>query len=177
LSIAPIQIAAELRAGALGGEFYTATDSSGDLLGYALTMPPGTELFSTEEQRQLGFYDFMNKLSDEGKKYYETTMVEYRDWADKTIAPVTGIGSWWIYLLMIRRDQQGKGIGSSLVRLIRDKAAKNDEALGLATSNSINVEIYKKMGFELRGHMAVPSPWKEWDAWLFTMETKTNASS
>lgn len=71
LSLAPIQIGAKLRAGVLVGEFYTATDHSESLLGYSLMMLPGTDFSNTEEQRQLGFYDFMRQLSKEGKEYHD----------------------------------------------------------------------------------------------------------
>lgn len=36
-----------LKAGALAGEYYTATDENNDLLGFTLWMPPGDDLFST----------------------------------------------------------------------------------------------------------------------------------
>ena len=42
-----LQAAAMLRAGALAGEYYTATNEDGEIVGYTLWMPPGQELFST----------------------------------------------------------------------------------------------------------------------------------
>lgn len=39
--------AATIRAGALAGEYYTATNENGEIVGYTLWMPPGQELFST----------------------------------------------------------------------------------------------------------------------------------
>jgi hypothetical protein len=36
-----------LRAGIHSGEFYTATDKTGEVIGFSLWMPPGEELFST----------------------------------------------------------------------------------------------------------------------------------
>lgn len=63
--------------------------------------------------------------------------------------------------------------GSSLVQVIQDKAAQNGEPVGIATTTALNVQIYNSMGFETRGHKLMPSPWKEWEAWVLTMETKT----
>lgn len=31
-------------------------------------------LFRREDQRQLGYYDFMGKMSDEGKKYFKESV-------------------------------------------------------------------------------------------------------
>ena len=38
---------AMLRAGIHSGEYYEATDASGGLVGFLMTMPPGQDLFST----------------------------------------------------------------------------------------------------------------------------------
>ncbi|KIK02520.1 hypothetical protein K443DRAFT_131791 [Laccaria amethystina LaAM-08-1] len=65
-----------LRAGIHSGEFYTATDKTGEVIGFSLWMPPGEELFSTPEQRSLGFTDFMNSLPEIGKQYYATTVTQ-----------------------------------------------------------------------------------------------------
>jgi len=46
-SLIKLQAAAMLRAGALAGEFYTATNENGEIIGYTLWMPPGQEIFST----------------------------------------------------------------------------------------------------------------------------------
>ena len=32
-------------------------------------------LFHREDQRQLGYYDFMEKMSDEGKKYFKESVI------------------------------------------------------------------------------------------------------
>jgi len=40
------QAIAMLHAGALAGEYYTATNTDGELVGFSLWMPPGQEMFS-----------------------------------------------------------------------------------------------------------------------------------
>jgi len=72
---------------------------------------------------------------------------------------------------MVRRDMQGKGVGTMLMNTIRDEATKRGDPLGLATTTALNAEIYQKMGFTSRGYSHLPSPWGEWDSWLFTMTT------
>lgn len=46
-SLMKLQALAMLRAGILAGEYYTATNQEGKLIGYTLWMPPGREIFST----------------------------------------------------------------------------------------------------------------------------------
>lgn len=69
-------------------------------------------------------------------------MVVYRMWTEAVMTPITGVDSWWIYLLMVRRDEQRKAIGSSLVQLIQDKAAENDEPVGIDTTTALNVSNF-----------------------------------
>jgi hypothetical protein len=94
IALMTCQALALLRAGALAGEYYEATNEEGEMIGYTMWMPPGQEMFSTsvlgsvlalqemiltmissphsEEQRKLGFDEFMTKLSDEAKTYFKT---------------------------------------------------------------------------------------------------------
>lgn len=81
---------------ALEGEFYAAVDAgTRELVGYALWMPTGHELFErystlkqarfwdwhiftrSEAQRKLGFDDFLRRLSDAGKRFYKDTVLHY----------------------------------------------------------------------------------------------------
>ncbi len=88
-----------LRVGSLYGEYYEATDDKGNLLGFTMWMPPGQEMFSTlvspaliypsskpagciliiyrEEQRRLGFNNFMQMLSSEAEVYFKTKVCRY----------------------------------------------------------------------------------------------------
>lgn len=83
-----------LRAGVHSGEYYEATNDKGELVGYTMWMPPGNEIFSTsvsifyvlvvfgiglslnyeisEEQKNLGYYEFMSRLSDEAQGYFNS---------------------------------------------------------------------------------------------------------
>ncbi|KAF7792946.1 hypothetical protein EIP86_004049 [Pleurotus ostreatoroseus] len=62
-----------LRAGIYSGEYYEAVHQDEGMVGFLMVMPPGKDLFSTEEQRALGLTEFMDSLSAEGKEYYKTT--------------------------------------------------------------------------------------------------------
>lgn len=97
---------ATIRAGILDGEFYAATDDSGDVLGYVMTMPRGKLLYSTyvrvhngvedkpltsthrnsEEQRKLGYDDFTSRLSEEGKAYYSDFVSDLQQSAQCPVA-------------------------------------------------------------------------------------------
>jgi hypothetical protein len=66
---------AMIRAANIAGEIYLATDpSSNKIVAFTLWFPPGTSLFDSEEQRALGFDDFMNKISPETKAFWENAV-------------------------------------------------------------------------------------------------------
>lgn len=173
LSLADLMAHGELRAGALAGEIFAAFNEKEEMVGYALTMPPGRQLYDSEEQRELGHNEFLEKLSEEGKEYYRTSMAEFAEWSAKTTAPITVLNSYFVHLLMVREEYQGKGIGTGIINLIKDKAAKNGDPVGLATDVPNNVEVYRHMGFKVGGPKAMPSPWGDWQGWVFTLETST----
>ncbi|KAJ7263745.1 hypothetical protein C8J57DRAFT_1070330, partial [Mycena rebaudengoi] len=63
---------AMIRAANIAGEIYVATDaSSNKIVAFTLWFPPGTSLFDSEEQRALGFDEFMNKISPETQAFWE----------------------------------------------------------------------------------------------------------
>ncbi|KAH8101682.1 hypothetical protein BXZ70DRAFT_1006941 [Cristinia sonorae] len=162
---------AMVRAGALEGEFYAAVDGSDDILGFVMTMPKGKVLFSTEEQKKLGFYDFMSRLSEAGKRYYADTYLKiFPQYVASCIAPLTMVDIWWIHTCMTRVESQGQGIASGLIRMILDKALAAGDVIGLSTTTEVNVRIYESMGFKVIGHRGCPSPWGDWEFWVLRYE-------
>jgi len=156
----------------VAGEMYTATDENGVLVGFTLWLPPGENLFTTEEQRQMGLYTFMEALPEEGKTYYSTVLGQ--DFP-KVIDEYTGIPSaqtacYWCSFAMVRADYQGKGIAKALFQLVFSRAKEIGATIGLGTTNLRNVEIYTKIGLTLRGHRHMPSPWGEWPTWIFSKD-------
>ncbi|OBZ73322.1 hypothetical protein A0H81_06837 [Grifola frondosa] len=158
----------------LAGDVYTATDENGVLIGFTIWIRPGEVLFATEEQRAMGFYGFLDKLSDEGKVYYPQVLgKDFPKFIDESVGvPSTEMASYWCYFAMVRADYQGKGVAKALFGLAYEKAKKNGDMMALATTNVRNVAIYEKIGMKVKGHTVMPSPWKEWPAWTFARDTK-----
>ncbi|KAJ3511538.1 hypothetical protein NLJ89_g4046 [Agrocybe chaxingu] len=153
----PLQALALLRAGVLSGEYYEATNEEGELVGYTMWMPPGQEMFSTEEQKQLGLYEFMAKLSDEAKEYYRTK---------------GKLDSWWLHMAMIRRDYQRQGVLRALLSPVREKAAAAGQYLATCTTNDDNIHVYTGLGFDFKGSTVISSPWGDWPIHVFKMDWK-----
>jgi len=176
-SLMKLQALAILRGAAFGGEYYTATTPEGELIGYTLWMPPGQELFTTEEQRKPGFYDFMTRLSEAGKEYFRTTyLAHFPGFVNGILGPTGKRDAWWLHMAMVRPDHQKKGITRALINLVREKASKSGDTLACSTTNDDNVPVYLALGFTHRGKKIMPSPWGDWPVHLFSLDTSSSTN-
>ncbi|EGO00642.1 hypothetical protein SERLA73DRAFT_178507 [Serpula lacrymans var. lacrymans S7.3] len=163
-----------LMAGILAGEYYNATDESGDVVGFALWMPPGEEMFSKPEQRELGLNDFMARLPEVGRDYYKNTYsAVFLDFVSSCLGPTGKRDAWWLHMLMVHPERQRQGIGRALVGPVLEKATQKGEVLALSTTTHTNVPIYTAMGFKEMGGRTVPSPLGEWPLHVFSLDTRT----
>ncbi|KAL6297865.1 hypothetical protein BKA93DRAFT_813721 [Sparassis latifolia] len=156
----------------VSGEMYTATDQSGVMVAFTLCTRPGRNLFDTEDQLELGYQDLMKVLSEEGKAYHSQALKkDFPAFIDESIGITnTELNGYWCNFAFVRKDYQGKGIAKALFKLAFDKA--NGETFGLATTNPINVQIYEKIGLELKGYKLMKSPWIDWPVWIFAKKVE-----
>ncbi|PPQ89987.1 hypothetical protein CVT25_009627 [Psilocybe cyanescens] len=171
-SLMKLQALAMLRAGILAGEYYTATNQEGKLIGYTLWMPPGRDIFSTDEQRKLGFNEFMTRLPTQGKEYFRTTyLAHFPGFVNGILGPTGKFDSWWLHMAMVHRDYQKMGVTRALINLVREKASVSGDTLACSTTNDNNVPVYLALGFTHRGRKMMPSPWGDWPVHLFSLNT------
>ncbi|KZT04282.1 uncharacterized protein LAESUDRAFT_658088 [Laetiporus sulphureus 93-53] len=175
VSLAGPMARAMLNAGVLAGEYYAALDENGELAGFTLWMPPGQEMFSTQEQRDLGLTDFMARLPPEGKEYYKDTyLAEFPGFVSSCIGPTGKVDSWWLHMAMVRQERQQQGIARSLIGLVRDKAKEKGETLACSTTTLTNASAVIALGFDLKGERNMPSPWGDWPLYVFALDTKSS---
>lgn len=160
----------------VSGEMYAAMDKSGTLVGFTLWLRPGRDMYDFEgdQETEMGLDEFKSKLSDGGKYFDEVLGKEF----PKVIDSFTGIedtprNTYWCNFAFVRADWHGKGVAKAMFTIACEKAKEIGVPLGLVTANSRNLKIYERMGFELKGHKLMSSPWRPWDAWVFLKETKT----
>ncbi|KAH9914379.1 uncharacterized protein BXZ73DRAFT_106621 [Epithele typhae] len=156
------------------GHAYTARDEIGALVGFLLFTLPGQLMLSTDEQRKMGMYEYMADLSPEVQEYFAETMGKE---VPKLNDQMFGIEAaerttYWCNMAMVRAEYQGKGIAKRMFQMAFDEAAKLGATVALTTTNRVNVPIYEKIGFTLRGEKTVPSPWVNWMMWYFSKDTE-----
>ncbi|KAH9928900.1 uncharacterized protein B0H18DRAFT_999285 [Fomitopsis serialis] len=163
---------AMILAATLGGEIYAATEEGGAIVGCAVWMPPGQELLSTPEQRQLGWNDFFAKVPQEGKDWFTKTYSnEVTTFINKILGPTGKLDSWYLNIIMVHPEHQGRGIATKFISIVRENASAHGTMMALSTSDPRNVPIYKALHFEQRGDKRIPSPWGDWSLYIFTQDT------
>ncbi|KZT70571.1 hypothetical protein DAEQUDRAFT_725087 [Daedalea quercina L-15889] len=170
MGLLPSMARAMIKAALLAaGEYYPAFDESGELLGYALWMPPGQELFATAEQREQGLNDFMDSLTEVVKQYYKDVYLkEFPDFVNMCMNSPTGkTDAWWLNNFCVHPARQKQGIGRRLIEVVMQKAKQEGHTVALAATRDQNVAVYESYGFKQKGRKMMPSPWGDWPLNVF----------
>ena len=81
-------------------------------------------------------------------------------------------GCWYLYVFITMPQFRGKGLGSKIMKPMLDYLDEHNQDCYLETLLSINVEIYKKFGFELKEEIRVPNT----DLTLYAMLRTANVN-
>ena len=66
-------------------------------------------------------------------------------------------GCWYLYVFVTMPELRGKGLGSKIMQPMLEYLDEKHQDCYLETLAPINVEIYKKYGFELKEEVKVPN--------------------
>ena len=66
------------------------------------------------------------------------------------------LGCWYLYVFVTMPEFRGKGLGSKIIKPMLKYLDEHNQDCYLETLVSLNVEIYKKYGFELKEEVKVP---------------------
>lgn len=66
-------------------------------------------------------------------------------------------GCWYLYVFVTMPEFRGKGLGSKIMKPMLEYLDEHNQDCYLETLLPINVEIYKKYGFELKEEVHVPN--------------------
>ena len=83
-------------------------------------------------------------------------LVSYEEYAMKQKKELTGNYDWYLYNLFVKKDAQGKGIASKLLRPMLQFCDDERMPAYLETNKEANVAIYQHYGFELMKEEMIP---------------------
>ncbi len=84
-------------------------------------------------------------------------MIKYHIWASKTRDKLINQPYWYLDVVIVHPEHQGKGFASQLIKPILSEAEKNHQEVYLETQNKNNIMIYEKYGFSLIKKIKLPS--------------------
>jgi GNAT superfamily N-acetyltransferase len=70
---------------------------------------------------------------------------------------------WYVPLLGVRPEVQGKGLSRGVLRPVFEAADRDRVPVYLETATESNVAIYKRFGFELRAHRELTGGLPNWE--------------
>ncbi len=145
------------------GEIYTTEDISGVLF----TLPPTHNHISLSEYVQTGFLLTPLVL---GLRNYKRSM-ECEQFVDETREKIMkNRPHYYLWGVAVDPKQMRKGIGSTLLNFIFEKATKEEKPIYLETHDKKNVPYYQKHNFNLVLSAHIPK--HDLPFWCMVRETK-----
>jgi GNAT superfamily N-acetyltransferase len=126
----------------LGAAFATA-----DRTAVACWLPPGREWFSTLRLIRAGGLSVLWRLGwGNVRRFFRIT-----DRIDAERLRLHPALHWYLNLLGVRPDAQGRGLSRVVLRPVLDLADRDRVPCYLETQDEANVTVYRRLGFELIG--------------------------
>ncbi|PPQ80504.1 hypothetical protein CVT26_004304 [Gymnopilus dilepis] len=157
---------------------------TGRILSVSCSYGPGQFFLGSQKQRDLGFNEFFNQLSIEGKQWWDevstlwiigctdflTSEVKYFEKVQNmpSISCFKVVDSWFVTILATATSEQGKGYGSSVMREVQRIAAEDRTSVTLNTTSEKNVSFYSSLGFKVIQTSTRTTPYGTWTSYIMT---------
>lgn len=122
--------------------------------GAAIWLPPGKPLVSTLGMLRVGFWEMVSAPARVGFGYLPRffRMVRQMEELHKRDVPKR---HWYLMVLGVEPERQGQGVGGALIEPGLARADRDCLPCYLETAKEINVDFYKKHGFEVLREVAL----------------------
>ncbi|KAJ3554635.1 hypothetical protein NM688_g3003 [Phlebia brevispora] len=155
-SLAEPYVRAQLTAAKAGGDLLFAEHEEAGVVGVATHFGPGTDLFTTEEQRNAGWNELISQFEPEHRQWWENYWPKYDGLCESFYGPGVKLGSYHTQCLAVAPKHQRKGIGASLMAWAADKAKAAGVPSIVETSGEPDITIYKALGYSISGTANIP---------------------
>ncbi|KAJ6529039.1 hypothetical protein DFH09DRAFT_156361 [Mycena vulgaris] len=137
--------------GLMGGEVFVAetTDKSPKIVGCAIWFGPGRQLYDSEDQRNLALQPLLALFSEELQGWWAEFIPKYENCINSALGDGVELNSWRLQTIAVDPAYQHQGAATLLVNTVIEIAARTNTPLCVDCSEEANVEVYKRLGFEL----------------------------
>lgn len=77
--------------------------------------------------------------------------------ANESLGPGVKEAQWYLALFGVHPQHHRRGVGTALMRVIEERAKADGVSIVLETSTDLDLLIYKRMGFEVKGEVTLES--------------------
>jgi len=102
--------------------------------------------------------EYKKKLPPEGKRFYMNMVATLAGLVTNTFGPTATHDDWVCSPVMTRKEYQGRGIMTTLFKIVIDKATAVKRRIRLYTSIDGNIPIYQALGLTQRSSVTIESP-------------------
>jgi len=142
-----------------------------------LLLPPGQLLYSTPEQRALGFTDLLARLAPEHRTWLLNDFsVRTRELKTRIFGPMMERDTWYVNCMATDPAYQERGLATAIIDRVLADAAATHSVVALGTQNEKNAAFYRNLGFVERGRLDANTPWGTFTGNIFTLEPGTRRS-
>lgn len=131
-----------------------------DRAAVACALPPGTEWPSEWAYLRAGALSVVWRLGWRGGLWFMRLGPAFDSARRKHLNDQP---HWYLHLLGVRPEAQGKGMSRAVLRPIFDAADRDRVPVFLETVPESNVAIYQKLGFKLLGYSELPGGVPNWE--------------
>jgi len=103
---------------------------------------------SDDEQRALGFDDFLAKLSPETLAWWKSFLPQYAAVANDAVGSGVKLASWSLNYLAVDPNFRGRGAGRALVEAGEALAKQDGLPVIFQTESDRNTQLYTYWGYE-----------------------------
>lgn len=124
------------------------------MLGVSLWKSPELRRLTPEQQAMTGIDRLGESLEPAARDRFAAVFEP----AGAALEEVSPEPVWYLGVLAVEPGQQGRGIGTSLMRPILDRADVGHYAVTLETGQPKNLPLYRRYGFEVTRELPPPEP-------------------
>lgn len=128
------------------------------LQGCAVWLPPGETDFTEERMSQTGMQNSTEYIDDEAEK----RLMLFIEQSEEVHRRIIAVSHWYLVLLGVEPARQKTGIGSALLQFGLSKVDEGRFPVYLETTESENLQFYRKFGFEVQEQSALPGGTELW---------------
>ncbi|KAF9463582.1 hypothetical protein BDZ94DRAFT_1308694 [Collybia nuda] len=140
-------------AGLLGGEVYIAETFTAPkkIVGCAVWFGPGRAMYDSPDQQAMALGPLMGLFEPPLQAWWGNFFLPlYNKFTSSALGEGTKLGSWHLQTLGVHPEYQRQNVGKHLVDVVAAKATLNHIDMVVECSKEVNVDIYRRLGFETR---------------------------